>query len=123
MCILRPAIELFHQLDFIFAQSLAMRGVGVLLMRRAISDMAIDDDESWPIIRGKKFIECIRQRIEIVRVSDVSYVPAVSAEAHGDIFTERPIGGTVKRDLVGVVNPTEVRKLEMSCERRSLAAD
>ena len=29
-----------------------MRGVGVLLMRRAISDMAVDDDESWTIIGG-----------------------------------------------------------------------
>src|SRR5438552_3039770 len=99
-----------------------MRGVGVLLMRGAVADMAIDDDESWPVIRSKKFVECIRQRVEVIRVSNVGYVPAVSPEAHGNVFTERPIGGTVKRDLVSVVNPTEVRQLEMSSERSRLAA-
>ncbi len=50
-------------------------------------------------------------------------MPSVSAEPHGDVFTERPIRRTVERYLVGVVYPTKVGQLEMGGERRGLAAD
>ncbi len=45
LCVLRPAIEPFGQADLLLAEGLAMRGAGVVLVRRSIADMTVDDDQ------------------------------------------------------------------------------
>src|ERR1700692_4937287 len=39
--VLGPAIEFLHQPDFIFAKRLAVGGIGILLVRRSVTDMAV----------------------------------------------------------------------------------
>jgi len=43
--ILRPAVEALGQADFLFAERIAMGGRSVLLVRRAVTDDAVDDDQ------------------------------------------------------------------------------
>ena len=44
--ILRPAVIVLGQLDFFLAQRLAVGRTGILFVGRAVSDMAIDDDQA-----------------------------------------------------------------------------
>src|SRR5262249_4298037 len=53
--IFRPAVVPFRQPDLLFAQGLAMRTAGILLVRCAVSDMAIHNDQRGPILR---ILEC-----------------------------------------------------------------
>src|SRR5258708_37839154 len=48
--VFRPAINAFREPDFFLAQRLAVRGAGVLLVRSAIGDMAVDDNERRPVL-------------------------------------------------------------------------
>ncbi len=47
--VLGPAVVAFREPDLILAQGLAMGGAGVLLVRRAPTDVAVDDDQGRPL--------------------------------------------------------------------------
>ena len=49
--VFRPAVVALGQTDLIFAQRFAVGFLGVLLMRSAISDVAIDNDQGWAVWR------------------------------------------------------------------------
>ena len=46
--VLGPAVKLLYQPDFLLAQRFAVRLKGILLMRRAVPDVAVDDDQRGP---------------------------------------------------------------------------
>ena len=48
--VLGPAIVPFRRLDLVLAERLAVRAAGVLLVRRAVADMAVDDDQRRPLL-------------------------------------------------------------------------
>ena len=50
--VLGPAVVALGQPDLLLAQRLAVRRAGVLLVRRAIGDVAVDDDQRRPIGRA-----------------------------------------------------------------------
>ena len=76
--VLRPAVIFLHQPHFFFAQGLAVRFVGILLVRRSVSDVAVHDDERGTIIGLQEIVVGLRQRVEIIRICDVNYVPAIA---------------------------------------------
>src|SRR5437667_7241064 len=86
--VFRPAVELLSQFDFVLAEWFAVGRAAVLLMRRAVADVAVHDDECGPVAGISKLIEGAGQRVEVVGIAYVSYVPAVASEACGDVFTE-----------------------------------
>ena len=49
--VLGPAITALRELDFLFAQRLAVRRARILLVRRTVGDVAIDDHERGSIGR------------------------------------------------------------------------
>ena len=57
--VLGPAIIALGELHLLLAERLAMSGAGVLLMRRAVGDVAVDDDQGRPVAGAG---EC-RQRL------------------------------------------------------------
>src|SRR6267142_3601536 len=54
---------------------------------------------------------------------DVGHIPAITLESRSDILAEGEIGLTFNGDLIVVVQPAKVRKLQMSGERRCLRRD
>ena len=75
--VLGPAVDLLGQLDLIFAERLAVSGMGVLLVRRALADVAVDDDQRGTIVglRNDR-MRPIEQR-QIVGVAHPRDVPAI----------------------------------------------
>ena len=114
--VFRPAIRLFSKAHFIFTQGFAVRSIRVLLMGCAIADMAVHDDDRGPVFGGQEFAERFRKRAEIIRIAYVDHVPAVPSEAHRNIFAEGPVRGTIQRDLVRVVDPAQIRQLQMASQ-------
>jgi hypothetical protein len=53
--VFRPAVMPFGQADFFLAQRFAMRRTGVLLVGRAVGDMAVDNDQGGPILSRSSF--------------------------------------------------------------------
>src|SRR5260370_34606476 len=53
LCILRPAVVSLHEFHFRFAERLAVRVGTMLLVGRAVADVAIDHDEGRTSRRSK----------------------------------------------------------------------
>src|SRR5262249_39335231 len=54
LIVLWPAVVSFGQPDLLFAQRFAVSAARILLVRRAITNMAVDDNQRRPILRGLK---------------------------------------------------------------------
>src|ERR1700730_16683522 len=79
--IFRPTIIPLGQADFLFAEWLAMSGTRVLFVRSAVSNVAVNNDQSRSIIGSQKSLKGARQHRLIIRVSYTSHIPTVAEEA------------------------------------------
>src|SRR6202140_1142815 len=121
--IFRPTIIPLGQVDFLFTEWLAMSGARVLLVGSAVSDVAVDNDQSRSIIGSQESLKGARQHGLIIRVSYTSHIPTVAEETGRYILTERQLSVAFDRDPIVVINPAEIRKLKMASQRRSLSAN
>ena len=85
-----------------------MGRAGILLVRRAVGDVAVDDDQRRAILHVLERLERPVEHFQIVGVADASDVPSVADEARSNVVAEGPIGVTLDRDLVVVVDPAKV---------------
>ena len=85
-----------------------MGSAGILLIGRSISNVAVDNDQRWPVARALKGIKRPFEHIEVVRVTHSCHIPVVAQEPRRDIFTERPLGVPFDGDLVVVINPAKI---------------
>ena len=53
-----PAVVPFGETNLLFTQRLAVRAAGILLVRRAVADVAVHDDQRGPIVGVLKGSEC-----------------------------------------------------------------
>ena len=121
--IFRPAVEFLGQPDFFFAQRFAVSGIGVLLVRRSVADVAVDDDQRRPVCGLVERFKRPRQHFEIIGVGHASDVPSVAHKTRRHIFAERPVRRTIERDVIVVVDPAEIGEFQMSGKRSGFAAD
>ena len=73
--ILRPVIGALDEPDFVFAQGLAMGRGGIDLVRRAIADVAVENDQRRPVFRLAEDRERLLDALEIVGIADPQHVP------------------------------------------------
>jgi hypothetical protein len=113
-----PAIIAFRCPDLFFTQWFAMRRAGVLFCRRAVGDVTVHDDERGTVVGFFERRKRARQHFLVVGITDPQDVPAIAEIARGDVFSEGQRGIAFNGDFVVVVNPTQVRELEMARQRR-----
>ena len=76
--VLGPAVEALGLPDLLLAERLAV-GLGrVLLVRRAVADVAVDDDQRRPLLLVLELVEGAGDQLEVVGVADPGDVPAVA---------------------------------------------
>jgi len=85
---------------------------------RAVADVAVYNDQLRTILDTERVVVSTGQRCQIVGIVDVLDVPAIGGEARGHIFVVCEIGVALDGDVVVVVNPAQVRKPQMSGDRR-----
>ena len=120
--VLRPAVVALGQPDFLLAERLAVGGAGVLLVRRALADVAVDDDQRRPVARLLEDAEGPVEHVQVVGVADARDVPAVADEARGHVLAEGQVRVAFDGDVVVVVDPAQVGELQVPGERGGLAA-
>ena len=96
---------------------------GVDLVRRAVADVAVENDQRRPALGLAKDRKRVLDPLEIVGIADAQHVPAVSLEARCDILGEGDAGLALDGDVVVVVDPAQVVELEMAGQRGRLRAD
>ena len=116
--VFRPAVGALGQLDFFFAERFAVRFFCVLAVRRAEADVAVDDDQFGAILHAERVVVGVGERNQIVGIVDVLDIPSIGREPGGHILVVGEIGVAFDRDVVVVVNPAQVRKLQMPGDRR-----
>ncbi len=100
-----------------------MRSARILLVRGTVGDMAVHNNEGGPVGGILEGLERPLKEVEIIRITYPCDVPAVAHEAGGHVFAEGPVGVALDGDLVVVVDPAEVRELQMPSERGGFTGD
>src|SRR5665213_179270 len=100
-----------------------MRGTGILLMRSAVSDMAVDDDQGRYVVGASEDFDGLRSSLRIIGVANSLHVPAVGQKARRDIVAKGEICVAFDRYAVAVVEPAKVPEHQMTRERGGFAGD
>ena len=95
-----------------------MRGARVLLVRRAVADVAVDNDQGRAIGRVRERRQRPRQHVQIVGVADARHVPAVGDEPRRHVVAERERRRAFDGDVIVVVDPAQIAEPQVSGERR-----
>jgi hypothetical protein len=74
-------------------------------MRRAVANMALDNDQSGCVFGVSKCLDCLCDPLRVVRVADQLHVPAVGKKASRNIVAKGEIGVAFNRYAVTVVQP------------------
>src|SRR6188472_2684752 len=69
LLVLRPTVDALRQAHFVVAERLTVRRRGVLLVRRSVSNVAVNDDERWTIGSGLESGECPREPFEVIGIA------------------------------------------------------
>src|SRR5260221_3702079 len=104
--VFRPSVIPLREFDFLFPQGLAMRRAGVLLVRRAVGDMTLDDNEGRAIWRLLKDLQGALSQLEVVGVLYPRYLPAVAKKASRDVIAKGQVSVPLDTDLIVVIDPT-----------------
>src|SRR5437016_11889481 len=118
--VLGPAVAPLAETDLVVSQRLAVRRSGVLLVRRAIADVAVHDDESGSARRLPEDLQGMLDAVDVVCVADAQDVPPVPEEPGRDVLREGDARVPLDGDVVVVVEPAEVVEAEVPCQRRRL---
>ena len=106
--VFRPTVEAFGQPRFLFAERIGMRRRGILLMRRAVADDAVDDDEGRTIIGAAEDPQGLRHRRGVIGVAHAHDVPAIALKARFDVLAESKVGVALDGHGVVVVDPAQI---------------
>jgi hypothetical protein len=121
--VLGPAVGTLGQPHLLLAERAAVRAVAVLLVGGAVADVAAHADEGWTVGGGAELAKGSVERAEVVGVLDADDVPAVGLEPLANVLAERELRRALDGDLVVVVDPAEVRELQVPGQRGGLAGD
>src|SRR5262249_38015782 len=118
--VLRPTIGALREPDLFFAQGLAMDLCRIHQVRRAIADMAIENDQSRPALGLVEERKSILDAPEIVRVADPQDVPLIGEEPCCDVLSEGDACLAFNGDVVVIVDPAQIIETKMARQRGRL---
>ena len=87
-----PTIESLGVSDLVLAQRFAMGFGRVLLVRCAIADMALDDDQRWPAAFPRGEVEGAQHFLLVISIAHMLHVPAIAEEARRHVLGKGDLG-------------------------------
>src|SRR6516225_2626866 len=97
--VLRPAVVAFGEADLFLAQRLAMRRGGILLMRRAVADVTVQNDEGRAALGVAKNVQRMLDPVDVIGVAHAQDVPPITQEPRRDILREGDARVAIDRDV------------------------
>src|SRR5207253_5392723 len=88
LCVLRPAVAALGQANLLVTERLAVGRRRVVLVRGAVADVAVEDDERGAPLRLPEDAERVLDALEVVGVAHAKDVPAVGEKSRGDVLRE-----------------------------------
>jgi hypothetical protein len=79
--ILRPVVGALDELDLVFTQRLAMGCRHIDFVRRAIADVAVENDQRRPVFRLAEDRERFLDALQIVGIADAQHIPMARKRA------------------------------------------
>ena len=119
--IFRPAVEPLGGAHLVLAK--ARRASGCPACAGAVRDGAVDDDQRRPMLLVAECRVGARQHGEVVGVADTGDVPAQADEPGGDILGKGQRRAPFDGDRVVVVDPAQVRQVQVPGERCRFRGD
>src|SRR5262249_52771346 len=104
-------------------QGLTVSGRRIDEVRRAVADVAVEDDERGPALGLAEDGERILDALNVVGVPHPQHVPLIAEEARRDVLREGDPRLAFNGDVVVVIDPAEVVEAEMAGQRGSLGTD
>src|ERR1700748_2689204 len=120
LCIFGPAVESFSGLDLLLAQRVAMGLLRILLVRRAIAEMAFDNNQARTAGLILDEIEGVQHLLLVIGVTYMEDIPTQAQKAGRNVLGKRDLGTGFQRHAVGIVDPAELVEPEMPGERGCL---
>src|SRR5690349_12114134 len=117
------AKELLDQAYFLFTKRLAVRFGRILFVRRTVADVALDDDQRRSVARAQEALKGELKTVNVVRVTNMQHIPAIREETRGNILGKGDVSVALDTDAVTVINPTQIRQLQMSRRRCGLTGN
>ena len=106
--VLGPSVRALRRAHLVLAERFAVGGGSVLLVRRAVTDVAVDDDQRRPLALATEPVERGCNGLRVVGVREALDPPTVGFEARAHVLGERERRVALDRDAVVVVEPDEV---------------
>src|SRR5262249_40379881 len=95
----------------------------ILFVWCAVSNVAINNNERWPVVGVEKSAQSAGQHFQIIGVAHASHIPSVAEEAGGYILSKSQSRVTFYGDVVVIVDPAKIGELKMTGERGGFARD
>ena len=90
--VFRPSVAALGQSDLLLAERLAVGCGSILFVRRAVADVAVQNDEGRPALGLPEDGERLLDAIDVVGVAHSQHVPAVRQEPGCDVLGEGEAG-------------------------------
>jgi hypothetical protein len=92
----------------------------VLLVRRTVSDMTVENNECGAAFRLPKDLERLFDAINVVGIANSQDIPSISNESCLNVFGKRDARVAFDRDVIVVVNPAQIVEAEVSVATQPL---
>jgi hypothetical protein len=116
--VLGPSVGAFDKANLFLAQWLAVRRRSVLSVRRAVADVAVQNDESRTPLRVVKDVQGVLDAINVVGIAHAQNVPAITQKSGRDVLRKGDACVAFDGDVVVVIDPAEIVQGEMARQRR-----
>src|SRR6266853_2093305 len=111
-----PSVGALGKLYLVVAQRFAVSFSGVLLMRRAVPDVTIQNDKGGAACLLFEYIQSVLDTLDVVGVANSQNIPAIGQEPCCHVLCEGDLSVPFDRDPVVVIDPTEVVEPQMASQ-------
>ena len=106
--VLGPTVAALGEADLFVSEWLAMGRGCVLLVRRAVADVTVQNDEGGAVLGLAENVEGVLDALDVVGVADAQDVPSVSQESGLNVLGKGDARASLDGDVVVVVDPAKI---------------
>src|SRR5262249_19526751 len=116
LSVLGPSVAALGEAALLLAKRLPVGGGGILLVRGAVADVAVENNECGTTRGFSKDPEGVLDAIEVIGVANAQHIPPITEEAGGDILAEGDACIALDGDVIVVIDPAEVVEAQMTSQ-------